>query len=88
MNELDKAINNLGNMKDMVAVPPEVALPIFSEWYCKVFERAGGFEKLINKLISDIEDATGKKFDEATIEENLKGFIEVNNRYNERGMII
>lgn len=87
MEDFDKLIDDIGKLYNTIADPPEVVLPIFFDWYDRTWRKAGGFEGIMNKLVSDIENVTGKSLLEASEEENLKALIEVNNKYNEKGMI-
>ena len=88
MDDLDKLINNVGNMVNVVAISPEEAIPKYKIWYDNTFKKIGGFEGFINEVVSEVEDMTGKEFIKASDEENLKALIEVNNKYNEREEII
>lgn len=45
MDDLDKLINNVGNMVNVIATPPEEAIPKYKAWHDEIYKRAGGFEK-------------------------------------------
>lgn len=83
MDDLDKLVHDIAKVNSTIQEPMEDVMPVFMDWY----KKAGGFEGMINSIISDIESVTGKDFLETSEEENLKALMEVNNKYNERGII-
>lgn len=88
MDNLDKLLNDVGNMVNVVAILPEEAIPKYKVWHDNTFKKVGGFEGFINKVVSDVEEITGKEFTRTSDEENLKALMEINKRYNEREDII
>lgn len=84
MDDFDTMVDDISKAGSMIQEPLETVFPIFVDWYNKV----GGFEGIMNKIVSDIESVTSKDFLETSEEENLKALIEVNNKYNEREDII